>query len=241
MIDCNNLIKKFDDNNGIFDINITFYPGQIYGIIGYNGAGKTTLLRCIEGLYLPTSGTVLHNGISTYNEIEFGKFRKNISFLPSDDFLYNNLTCNENLELATILRTGRKNISKITYELIKYFDVSKFLYKKFSSCSTGMRKKVQLIATLIGDINTIIWDEPNDGLDIVTNIKLKQILKYFKENNKTILFSSHVAEFLDNFVDHFILLQSGRIIEYNKANSINSFNDLLLNYIDKSELKLPFE
>jgi ABC-type multidrug transport system ATPase subunit len=240
MIVCENLNKIFTKNTGIYDINLNFMPGIIYGIIGYNGAGKTTLLRCIEGLYLPTSGNIMHNKINTKNENDFINYRKNISFLPSDEYLYSNLTCNENIELATILRTGHNKLTKNTLGLIKYFDADSFLNRKFKYCSTGMKKKIQLIISLIGNINTIIWDEPNDGLDIVSNIKLKNILNYFKEQNITILFSSHVIEFLSDFIDYCILIQKGRIIEQNTIDKIGSLDELLLKYIDKDSLIPPF-
>jgi ABC-type multidrug transport system ATPase subunit len=176
MIICENLTKLFDASSGIKDINLEFSPGIIYGIIGYNGAGKTTLLNCIEGLYVPTSGSVCHNNIKTVNENEFLPYRRKIAFLPSDDYLYAKMTCMENIELAAILRTGKNKLPPETQELIKYFDVAEFLYKRFCDCSAGMKKKVQIIVSLIGEIDTIIWDEPNDGLDIISNIKIKNLL-----------------------------------------------------------------
>ena len=104
MILCENLTKLFDANSGIKEINLQFAPGIIYGIIGYNGAGKTTLLNCIEGLYIPTSGSVNHNGIKTNNEKEFLPYRRKISFVPTYDYLYPILTCIYNIELSAILR-----------------------------------------------------------------------------------------------------------------------------------------
>lgn len=238
MIICEGVSKTYNSKYGIHNINLTFSPGKIYGIIGYNGAGKTTLLRCIEGLYIPTTGRILHNEIDTKNEKQFGKHKQNISFLPTDDYLYPNLTCLENIELAAILRTGTKTISKQIYELIKYFDAKDFLDKKFKFCSTGMKKKIQLIASLVGETNTIIWDEPNDGLDIISNIKLKKLVGYFKEKNKIILLSSHVAEFMDDFIDYYVLLKDGHIAEQNEYKNINSLNELLLKHIDSSSLEL---
>ncbi|MCL2196750.1 MAG: hypothetical protein FWB77_03965 [Treponema sp.] len=76
-----------------------------------------------------------------------------------------------------------------------------------------MKKKVQIVISLIGDIDTIIWDEPNNGLDVVSNIKIKNLLKYYRDNNKIILFSSHVIEFLENFTDVCVLLNEGEVIE----------------------------
>jgi ABC-type multidrug transport system ATPase subunit len=229
----------FNALSGIKNINLCFSPGIIYGIIGYNGAGKTTLLNCLEGLYAPTSGVIYHDNIRTDDERSFLKFRRRIAFLPSDDYLYPKLTCMENIELATILRTGKNKLLKETRELITWFEADAFLQKRFIDCSTGMRKKIQIIISLIGDIDTIIWDEPNDGLDIVSNMKIKELLKHYKSKNVTILFSCHVIEFMDNFIDHCILLKDGEVIEDSPVKSLDSLQNLYINHIDKKKLTFP--
>jgi ABC-type multidrug transport system ATPase subunit len=241
MILCENTTKLFNHTSGIRDINLQFSPGCIYGIIGYNGAGKTTLLRCIEGLYVPTSGSVCHNGVKTVNEHDFLPYRKKIAFLPTEDYLYNRLTCMDNIELATILRTGKNKLLKETKDLINYFEVDHFLHKKFKDCSMGMKKKVQLIVSLTGDIDTIIWDEPNDGLDIVSNIKIKNLLNYYKSKNLTILFSCHVLEFLDNFIDYCVLLKDGRVVEEGETKGNGTIEELYRKHSDTEIASNPFE
>jgi D-methionine transport system ATP-binding protein len=131
MIICKNLSKLFSGKPGIREVNLSFSPGLIYGIIGYNGAGKTTFLRCIEGVYLPTEGSVYHNDISTRQTKEFLPCRRRIAFLPTDDFLYGKLTCIENIELATILRTGKNKLLAETEKLLDYFEAGDFINKRF--------------------------------------------------------------------------------------------------------------
>ena len=241
MILCDHLTKLFDTESGIKDISLQFTPGIIYGIIGYNGAGKTTLLNCIEGLYVPTSGYVSHNDVKTTNEKDFLPYRRKTAFLPTDDYLYAQLTCMENIELATILRTGKARLLKETSELIRYFEMEKFLHKRFSDCSTGMKKKVQLVISLIGEIESIIWDEPNDGLDIISNMKIKNLLKHYRSKNVTILFSCHVIEFLDNFIDHCILLKEGEVVENTGIQNIPSLEKLYLGHLPGDSMLSPFE
>ena len=241
MIVCEHLSKQFEKDIGIKDVNLSFSQGLIYGIIGYNGAGKTTLLRCIEGLYLPSSGSVWHDKIGTRQEKQFVNIRRSISFLPTDDYLYNKLSCLENIELATILKTGKKNLLKETKLLIEYFEADKYLSKRFMDCSSGMKKKIQIIISLIGDINTIIWDEPNDGLDVITNIRLKELLSYYKRKNVTILLSSHVIEFLEGFIDYCILLKDGEIITAKEKKDINSIKELYIEHLEKDVIALPFK
>ena len=235
MITCENLSKMFSHDSGIRNINLLFSPGIIYGIIGYNGAGKTTLFNCIEGLYVPTSGFVSHDGIKTTNDSAFLPHRRKIAFLPSDDYLYPYLTCMENMELATILKTGKNKLLPETGELIRYFEMADYIHKPFKECSSGMKKKVQLVTSLIGDIDTIIWDEPNNGLDIVSNIKIKNLLKHYKSKNVTILFSSHVIEFLDNFVDHCVLLHGGEVVENTGIKNIESLEKLFLKHLPQGD------
>jgi len=237
MIICGNLKKTFKGNAGIRNINLEFNSGIIYGIIGYNGSGKTTLFNCLEGLYIPTSGFVSHNNIKTTDDKNFPAYRRKIAFLPSDDYLYSNLSCMENIELATILRTGKKKLLDETEKLIKYFEIDKYINKNFKECSTGMKKKVQITVSLIGEIETIIWDEPNDGLDVVSNIKIKNLLKYYKSKNTTILFSSHVVEFLDNFIDHCILLNEGEVIENADIKDIGNHESLFLKNMPEGEFE----
>jgi len=238
MIVCEHLTKLFNANSGIKDINLQFSPGIIYGIIGYNGAGKTTLLNCIEGLYIPTSGFVSHDNVKITNDKDFLHYRRKIAFLPSDDYLYPKLTCMENIELATILKTGKNKLSHETEELIRFFEIESYLHKDFKDCSTGMKKKVQIVVSLIGEIDTIIWDEPNNGLDIVSNMKIKNLLKHYKSKNVTILFSSHVIEFLNDFVDHCILLNEGNVIENKDVKDIGSLETLFLKNLPQNILSI---
>ena len=241
MIVCENLSKIFNNNSGIKNINLQFLPGTIYGIIGYNGAGKTTLLNCIEGLYTPTAGFVAHNDIKTTSDKDFIIPRRKIAFLPGGDYLYPRLSCMENIELAVILKTNKNKLPHETEELIKYFEVDKYLDKKFKECSSGMKKKVQIVISLIGGIDTIIWDEPNDGLDIISNIKIKNLLKHYKSKNVTILFSSHVIEFLDNFIDNCILLHEGEIMENTDIKNIGSLEELFVRNMPENEFSLKLD
>jgi len=239
MIICEHLTKLFDANSGIKDINLQFSPGIIYGIIGNNGSGKTTLLNCIEGLYIPTSGFVSHDNVKTTEAKNFLPHRRKIAFLPSDDFLYPQLTCLENIELSTILRTGVNKLSPETNELIRYFEIGSFLHKRFGDCSDGMKKKAQIVVGLIGEIDTIIWDEPNDSLDIISNMKIKTLLRHYKnKKNITILLSSHVIEFLNDFVDHCILLHEGNMIENTDIQDIGSLEKLFLNNLPQNVLSI---
>jgi ABC-type multidrug transport system ATPase subunit len=127
-----------------------------------------------------------------------------------------------------------------TQKLIGYLDSGDFINKLFGECSTGMKKKIQIIISLIGEIDTIIWDEPNDGIDIITNMKIKSLLAYYKSKGITILFSCHVIEFLENFIDYYILLKDGSVIEKGETKDLFSLSELYLKHTDKDSFSMPF-
>jgi ABC-type multidrug transport system ATPase subunit len=233
MIICADLSKVFDGGAGIRKVNLRFSPGRVYGIIGANGAGKTTLLRCLEGLYRPSSGSVSFDGVPTSDDRSFGEKRKHISYLPNEEYLYPKLSCRENIVLSQILRNGSDRLSPETEDLIDYFEIRPYLDKPFGLCSTGMKKKVQIAAGLTGDIHTLIWDEPNDGLDILANIKMKALLGKYKQQGKTIILSSHVIEFLEHFIDTCVVIQDGTIMDERDRNGIASLQDHYLGIIYK--------
>jgi Cu-processing system ATP-binding protein len=230
MITCSALSKLFNENSGIQDIDLRFEPGRIYGVIGANGSGKTTLLRCIEGLYYPGSGLVLHDGVSTKSNRQFAQKRKQISYLPTDDFLYPKLSCRENIILANLLRNNSEKLDGKTLELIDFFEIGPYLDKPFGACSTGMKKKAQIVASLAGEVTTILWDEPNDGLDILANIRMKELLTRYKAEGKIIIISSHVVEFLEHFIDTCIILRDGRACDVREGTAIESLQEHYLSF-----------
>jgi ABC-type multidrug transport system ATPase subunit len=102
-----------------------------------------------------------------------------------------------------------------------------------------MKKKIQIIISLIGEIDTIVWDEPNDGLDIISILKIKNLLNYYKGKNITILLSCHVIEFLNNFIDYCIIIQDGKIIEEQEAKNIKSIEALYIKHMDINKIVYP--
>jgi sodium transport system ATP-binding protein len=129
---------------------------------------------------------------------------------------------------------------KETQEMIKYFEADSFVHKQFSKCSTGMKRKIQIIISLIGEIDAVIWDEPNDGLDILSNMKIKELLKFYKSKNKTIIFTCHVIEFLNNFIDHCIILKEGKIAENTEIKNVASLEKLYIGHITEDNLSPPY-
>jgi len=197
MIDIVNLSKSFGENQVLKEINICFKSGQVYGIVGENGAGKTTLFRCIAGLE-HFNGQI----ISKYNPL-----KNYLGLLLTEPFFFTKITGREYIRL--ICNARRKEIPNIDEKNI--FDLP--LNQYASTYSTGMKKKLALMAILLQDNQYFILDEPFNGVDIHSNIIIVEVVRKLKEIGKTVIISSHIFSTLSETCDEIHLLQKGVFIK----------------------------
>lgn len=182
------------DKPVIKGLNLKMEENKIHGVVGLNGSGKTTLLNTIFGLKRPISGIVLYKG---------EKANKNdISYLMTENYFYSNITGREYLQLF-------KNKDFLTGKWNGLFLLP--LDELIESYSSGMKKKLALLGTLKQDKPVMILDEPFNGLDIESTQILRMILLKLKEQNKTIIITSHIIETLTNLCDSIHFLEGGKI------------------------------
>lgn len=155
-------------------------------------------------MVVPDKGSIYIDGKSVKNHWQY---RKEIDYLPQIANFPGNLTVIELLKMIKDLRGEAKR----DQELIEFFGVDKFLNKKLTNLSGGMKQKVNLVLTFMFDSPLMILDEPTTGLDPVSILKLKELLHREKEKGKTILITSHIIEFVENVADRIIFLWEGKI------------------------------
>ncbi|MEG0022291.1 MAG: ABC transporter ATP-binding protein [Bacilli bacterium] len=200
-----NLTKKIDDNIILDDININFKEGFIYGIIGKNGSGKSMLLKTICGFLTPTSGNVFVDDLDIY---------KNTKIIPNARALIGNpeylpdYSGTENLKfLADIQKKiGDKEIK----ETIDIVNLSKDANKKMKKYSLGMKQKVGIAQVLMENPKIMIFDEPFNGLDEESIIKIREHLKKIKKD-KIIIIATHYKEDIEKLIDVTIKISNGKI------------------------------
>lgn len=180
--------------------------GYIYGLIGKNGAGKTTFLKSLVNLTRHINDKVLIYGKSlSDNEIEL---KNHIGYI-NDEFMYPlNMTSEK---LAKNLGVFYKNFD-ITYfyDLLAKFKISKFT--KFKEMSKGNRHKIMIIFNLAYHPDLLILDEPTANIDPIIRREILDLLKDTMDDNKTVLFSTHITSDLDRIADYVILIEDGKII-----------------------------
>ena len=204
MIEFKTLNKSFGKNKVLRELSLSFKEHGTTAVIGPNGSGKTTLIKCFLGLVIPDSGSILFNDASVIGKSDY---RNHISYLPQIARFPENLSCRELISMIKNLREGQLR----DQELIELFELEKELDKKVSTLSGGNKQKLNLLLSLMFDNQTIILDEPSNGLDPVALINLKAFLSKEKDRGKFILLTTHIMSFVEELADNIVFLLDGKV------------------------------
>ncbi len=230
MIEFIDVTKTYSTGKGVFNLNFVLDKG-ITAFLGKNGAGKTTTINLLMGFLQPASGSILIDGYNLWEMDNLNRAKQNTGFIPNEDYFFDYLTGRENLEYLGILKKNNKNAYESLKNYMDLFDISSFIDDAFCTYSTGMKKKIQLIGALIGDPNVLIFDEPNNGLDIISNIHLTELLDELKRNGKTVFLSSHILEVVQTVADSILIIHDGKI----EKEIVRPFEDLSSQYLSVAE------
>lgn len=207
------------------DLSFVMYKGEIYGLLGPNGAGKTTTLRMLSTLIKPDEGDAYINGVSIRKEPE--KIRKMIVFLTSDLKLENSFTPNYLFDYFSSLHgVDNKTREERKEKLFKRFGIDKFKEVKIGDLSTGMKQKVSIVISLVHDPDFIIFDEPTNGLDVITAKVVTDYLIELKNEGKSILLSTHIFSLVEKICDRVGIIINGKMIVSDKINILTNNKNL---------------
>ena len=211
ILETNNLEKSYKHIKAISNLNMHIPKGSIYGLIGKNGAGKTTLIRVICGLQKPSSGTYSIYGISNKNK-KMIETRKRIGAIIETPSLCLDMTAEDNLkEQYKII--GLPSFDNL-YEILKFVGLEETGKKKVKNFSLGMKQRLGLAISLVGNPDFLILDEPINGLDPEGIIEIRElILKLNKEKGITFLISSHYLDELSKIATCYGFIDKCRIVK----------------------------
>lgn len=206
-----NVSKSFDGIEVLHDVNLDLEEGKIYGFIGRNGSGKSVLFKIICGLYYPTSGSVIVDGVDIHKKDVFPNDMRVLiekpNFLP-------NLTGLENLKLLASIQ------NKITEEdiilILDKLNLKKDMNKLYHKYSLGMKQKLAVAQVFMENPKMMILDEPFNGIEEKTVEVIKKILLEEKKNGKIILISSHIKEDIEELADTIYFVDAGSVNSYRK-------------------------
>jgi len=192
------------------DLSFTAYPGEIFGLLGPNGAGKTTCLRAISTLIKPDKGDIFVGDSSVINDPV--SVRSKIGFLTSELKLEDHFTPNYLYTYFSKLHGIEDNIIEERKDsFFKKFGINEFKEVKVGDLSTGMKQKVSIAISLVHNPDFIIFDEPTNGLDVLTARSVMDYLVELKENGKTVILSTHILSVVDKLCDRVGIIINGKM------------------------------
>lgn len=193
------------------DVSFCAYKGEIFGLLGPNGAGKTTTMRMLATLIQPDAGDAVIDGASILTQENL--VRSKLAFLTSDlkleqfftpDYLFDFFSALHNVDPQ--VRDSRKAA------LFQRFGIDRFAETKVAELSQGMRQKVSLVVSIVHDPDVIIFDEPTNGLDVITAKTVTDFLLELKEQGKTVIISTHIFNLIEKLCDRVGVLIDGRMV-----------------------------
>ena len=191
-------------------LSFSAYRGEIYGLLGPNGAGKTTTLRILSTLIRPDAGDAFVDGCSVLHEGE--KVRDKIGFMTSELKLEGFFTPSYLFDFFGAMHGVDKTaLAARKQELFARFGIDRFAEVKVSDLSTGMLQKVSLVVSIVHDPEVVIFDEPTNGLDVLTAKVVTDFLIELKNMGKSILLSTHIFSLVEKLCDRVGVIIDGRM------------------------------
>jgi Cu-processing system ATP-binding protein len=205
MIEIRHISKNFGKFQVLNNVSITCEPGQCIALIGPNGCGKTTLIKCILGMVIPTSGSILFKHKNIASDFQY---RHDIGYMPQKGRYPDNMTIGQVIEMIKDIR-GTK--SELDEQLIMDFKLNEILDKKMRNLSGGTTQKVSASLAFLFNPDVLILDEPTAGLDPLASEILKEKIIAENKKGKLVFITSHLLSELDDLVTHVVLMHEGDI------------------------------
>lgn len=228
-----NLSKNYGKIKALNGLDLSIEKGQVYGILGPNGSGKTTTLGIILSILKPSQG------VFTWFEGQYGvNPRKHIGAILETPNFYPYLNAIDNLDIVRHI----KQVASVDYDAL--LDLVELGHRKksaFSTYSLGMKQRLAIAATMIGDPEVVIFDEPTNGLDPQGIADVRRTLLRIAESGKTVIMASHILDEVEKICSHVAILKKGKLLASGPVGSIlttdaiieigTSDNEKLLSYL----------
>ena len=211
-IKATNLKKQFDGVVAVNNISFSIREGELFGFLGPNGAGKTTTINMLTGLARPDSGTINIAGLDCTKNPKAAQHLTGV--VPDESNLYPELTGFDNLCFcASLYGVGKKERHNRAGELLKAFDLEKAAHRKFSTYSSGMKRKLTIAAGIIHHPKILFLDEPTTGIDVASARHIRRLITALSDEGTTIFLTTHYIEEAERLCQRIAFIVNGLIKE----------------------------
>jgi ABC-2 type transport system ATP-binding protein len=217
VIETTGLTKRFGKTLAVDEISFQVERGQVFGFLGPNGSGKTTTIGMLLGIITPTGGGFRLFGGNSPADLHAARQRIGATLETPNFYPY--LSCRDNLKIvANVKGKGESEIE----EVLDIVGLAKRRKTRFKACSLGMKQRLALAATMLGDPELIILDEPANGLDPEGMREIRRIIHELAERGKTIFLSSHLLWEVERTCTHVAIIQLGQLRRQASISEITS-------------------
>ena len=210
VIETSQLVKKYENQTVVDNLDMAVFEGEIFGFLGPNGAGKTTTMKMLLGLVHPTSGTGTVAGHDIVREVL--EVRKSCGVLPDPAGFYDNLTARQNLrfygKLYGLRGKDLESKADATLDLVGLHDAKD---KKIGKFSKGMKQRFGVAQAIVHDPPVLMFDEPTAGIDPQGSEDFRTLMRQLKSRGKTIFLTSHIMPEVEAICDRIGIIVSGRM------------------------------
>ena len=199
--------KSFGEKEILHGVSFAVESGRALGLLGRNGAGKTTTIRIIMDVFHANSGGIMLDG-----EI-FRPTASQVGYLPEERGLYPKKKVRDQMVYLAMLRgMNKKQANESTVKWLDRLHVSEYIDRNLETLSKGNQQKVQLAATLVGEPQLVILDEPFSGLDPVNAQVLKDVIRELIREGRIVIFSSHQMSYVEEFCEDIAIINHGDVV-----------------------------
>jgi len=240
MIKVSKLYKSFGKVKAVNGISFEVRDGEITGLLGPNGAGKTTTLRMLYSLLLPDEGEIRIDGLNPTKDAM--AIKRTLGVVPDSRGLYTRMSARENISYYGDLHgMPRRDISARIEELVETLDMADFIDRRTEGFSQGQRVKVAIARAMVHKPQTVLLDEPSNGLDVMSTRALRRYILDLKKAGHSVILSTHIMQEVAALCDRIIIIANGQIAadgtaqELLKKSGCDSLEDAFVHLIGTEE------
>ena len=210
MIEVRNLHKSFGKVKAISDMTFEARDGEITGLLGPNGAGKTTTLRMLYSLLPPDEGDIRIDGLDPTRDAM--AIKTTLGVVPDSRGLYTRLTARENIRyFGELHNLPKQTIEERIESLAATLDMGEFIDRRTEGFSQGQRVKVAIARAMVHQPQTVLMDEPTNGLDVMSTRALREYIRSLKDSGQSVVLSTHIMQEVAALCDRIVIIAKGKV------------------------------